>query len=152
MITETNNAPRFSSLREKIAYEKQARLERNAAYADQFAKAYDLGMIAGRCHKPRAMAIVEADFITGKPLEGATVHIENEGPCGFAWVNVKGANKGFGHWLIKQGLARKGYYGGAEIWIGAHGQSYERKAKHADVMAEILRGFGINCYASGRLD
>lgn len=142
----------FATLREKINHEKQVRTERNSLYSEQFEKAYELGLIAGNCHKPRAMAIVEADFITGKPLEGSPVYIEPEGACGFAWVNVKGANKGFGHWLIKKGLARKGYYGGAEIWISAHGQSFERKTRHAEVMAEILRGYGIDCYASGRLD
>ena len=65
---------------------------------------------------------------------------------------VKGANKGFGHWLIKQGIARKAYYGGAEMWIGAHGQSYERKTAHANAMVHVLREGGVDCWVWNRLD
>ena len=40
-----------------------------------------------------------------------------EGVCGFAWVKVSPGNSSFAKWLVKNKMARKGYYGGVEINI-----------------------------------
>lgn len=134
----------FGSLKEKIAHEKAARAARDSAFEKLWAEASAAGYAAGDHMTPRPMLVSDS---TGRPIE----HVD-EGLCGFAWLNVRGANKGFGHWLLKTGRARRGYYGGAEVWIHAHNQSYERKLKHAQTMAHILKEAGIEASASGRLD
>ena len=60
----------------------------------------------------------------------------------------------FGKYLIENKLATKNISRpGISIWISEHGQSYERKRKHAAAMAEVLRKYGIsNVYADSRLD
>lgn len=134
----------YNSLREKIAAEKQERAERHAGYKALYELAMREGYRAGELATPRTMYV--QDTATGQ------VWAESEGMCGFAWVVVKNANKGFGHWLIKTGLARKGYQGGAHIWISAHNQSIERKTEHAIAVAQVLRNAGVDAYADSRLD
>jgi hypothetical protein len=134
----------FASLREKISFEQAARMQRREEYAKFWQEAWQAGHAAGAAHKPRAMVVTDR--------HGSPVETVNDGMCGFAWVTVRGANKGFGHWLIKQGLAKRAYTGGAQVWISAYNQSYERKAAHAYAMAESLRANGINAYSDGRLD
>ena len=134
----------FGSLKEKIAFEKAERAARYAAFEKLWEQASAAGYAAGDHMMPRPMMVVDDSK--------ERAWIVNDGLCGFAWVNVKGANKGFGRWLIQTGRARRAYYGGAEVWISAHNQSYERKLKHAQVMAYVLKENGVECYASGRLD
>ena len=134
----------YATLKEKIAAQKIARIERDAAFTDIWRDAWEAGHKAGAAHKPRVMTVTDR--------QGNIIETVNEGACGFAWVTVRGANKGFGHWLIKQGLAKVGYTGGAQVWISNYNQSYERKAAHAYAMAEALRANGIKAYSDGRLD
>lgn len=134
----------YATLKEKIAADKVARAERHSHYETVFNSAVAEGLLAGQNHAPRAMKI--QDSFTGQ------VWVENEGMCGFAWVVVKSANKGFGHWLLKSGRARKSYYGGAEIWISEFNQSYERKAAMASAMAKVFNEAGFDSYAGSRLD
>ena len=134
----------YNSLKEKIAAEKSERLMRHNAYADLFKQAQAAGYAAGDHMTPRPMGVVD-------PATGQAWRV-SEGMCGFASVIVRHANKGFGHWLNKQGIARKSYYGGMEIWIGAHNQSYERKVAHANAMVHVLREGGVECHVSSRLD
>jgi len=138
-----------ASLKEKIAAEKAERAAKHKSFAALYLKAQHVGFQAGETMIPRPMGIVECDAM-GRPIGSA--HIEFEGACGFASVIVRHANKGFGHWLISSGLARRHYHGGAEIWISAHNQSYERKLAHANAMAFELGQGGVDCYASARLD
>lgn len=75
------------------------------------------------------------------------------GVCGFAWVTIFPGNSSFARWLAKEGLARKAYRGGMEIYISAYSQSYERKMAHAQAAAKYLREHGIEkAYSGGRLD
>lgn len=134
----------YSSLKEKIAAEKAARQEKHAAWEALYNIAQAEGFKAGETIQPRGMVVI--DQSTGQRWH------ESEGACGFAWVVVKSANKGFGYWLIKTGKASKHYYGGANIWISAHNQSIDRKLEHARAMAQIFRNAGIDCYADSRLD
>ena len=78
-------------------------------------------------------------------------HIVDGGPCGFAWVVVKG-NTGFGRWLKKTGRASKAYGGGLQVWIGEHGQSMARKEAHAAAMAKVFQDSGIEAHARSRMD
>jgi hypothetical protein len=83
-------------------------------------------------------------------------YVINDGLCGFAWVNIKPARGKFVTWLKSQGIGRTDtYYGGYTIWSpgGDRGsQSYERKMAAAAAFAKVLRSYGIEAHASGRLD
>jgi hypothetical protein len=80
-----------------------------------------------------------------------TYYVE-DGLCGFAWVNIKPANSKFANWLKKQGLARKGTYGGLSMWIRDYNQSVQKKEAYAHAFAKVLQDAGINAYADSRLD
>tara|TARA_R110000868_G_scaffold207746_1_gene456734 strand:+ start:1293 stop:1709 length:417 start_codon:yes stop_codon:yes gene_type:complete len=134
----------FASLKAKISFEQAARMQRREEYAKIWEQAWQAGHIAGETCKPRAMHVSD--------MQGNLIEVVNDGACGFAWLTVRGANKGFGHWLIKQGLAKVGYTGGAQVWISNYNQSYERKAAHAYAMARVLEANGIKAYSDGRLD
>ena len=134
----------YNSLKEKIAAKKAERAQRYEAYLKLYNEAQAAGYAAGDHMTPRMMTVTDSN--------GNVIERVSEGMCGFASVMVKGANKGFGHWLIKTGKARKAYYGGAEMWIGAHGQSYERKTAHANAMVHVLREGGVDCWVWNRLD
>lgn len=135
---------KFASLKEKIAFEKAERAAKYESFAKLFNEAQCAGYAAGDHMSPKPMTVVDSDR--------SQAWIVSEGLCGFASVIVRKANQGFGHWLIKNGHARKAYYGGAEIWIHAHNQSYERKLAHARAMAHVINEAGIDCYTNGRLD
>ena len=76
-----------------------------------------------------------------------------DGPCGFAWVNVKPGNSAFARWLKEKEYARKdSYYGGVTYWIGEFGQSIRKKEEYAYAFANVLRKYDIRAYASSRMD
>jgi hypothetical protein len=133
----------FTSLKAKISFEQAARMQRREQYAKFWQEAWQAGHAAAQI-KPRVMTVTDR--------QGNVIETVNDGMCGFAWLTVRSANKGFGHWLIKQGLAKRGYIGGAQVWISDYSQSYERKIAHAYAMAESLRANGIDAYSGGRLD
>ena len=143
----------YGSLREKIAAESTARRERYAKFEAAFAKAKAAGLAAGEAHNPRPMTVQEGDLLTGKPAEGGKSWYVPEGVCGFAWVNVYPGSSSFAKWLVKNKHASKAYKGGVSIWVSDHGQSYERKGKHAEAMAKVLKDeLGVEAYAGSRLD
>ena len=134
----------YATLREKIAAEKAARVAQYNDFEALFNRANRKGYAEAEAITPPAMQVYD-------PSRGLAWHV-SEGPCGFAWVTVKPANSAFGRWLLKNGHARKGYYGGAEIWISAHGQSMARKEAHARAMAEVFEAAGFKAYAGSRMD
>lgn len=76
-----------------------------------------------------------------------------DGPCGFAWVNIKPGTSRFARYLVKAGLASKdSYYGGVTIWIGDYNQSMAKKECHAHAMAKALRAAGIEAHGHSRMD
>jgi len=137
-------AKQYTSLREKIAAEKRERAERYAGFAALFDNAARIGFEAGRNADPAPMAVYN-------PASDKT-DVVSEGPCGFAWVTIRPGNGSFARFLVKENLARRAYYGGVEIWISAHNQSYARKMENARAMAQHLRNAGIEAFPGGRLD
>lgn len=135
----------FNSLREKIAHEKNERALRYEQFKALFDIACVKGIEAGNAALPTPMIVRDG-------FTGALVDYVEGGACGFAWVNVRPANSSFGRWLVKNNLARRSYRGGLDIWISAHGQSYERKCAHAGAMAQAFRNAGIDASAGSRLD
>ena len=71
--------------------------------------------------------------------------------CGFAWVRFAG-NTAFGRWAKREGIARKAYGGGLEIWIFQYNQSIDLKAAYARAFAEALQEAGIDAYSGSRYD
>lgn len=99
-----------------------------------------------------AAANCQVTAMTVRDGTGNRWHVP-EGPCGFAWINIKPGTSSFAKWLVKTGHCRKdSYYGGVTAWIGLYGQSVDRKYAHAQAMAKSLTAAGIKCYAMSRLD
>jgi hypothetical protein len=85
--------------------------------------------------------------------DGRTTWVIADGPCGFAWINVKPAYSRVAKALVALGHAKKdGYYGGVTFWVGDYNQSMARKEAFARAFAAVLREAGINAYAASRMD
>ena len=123
-------------------------------FSDLWARAKRAGLAAGNAITPRPMVVGTPTTPFGNDIDMTKPqYYISEGLCGFAWVNVKPGNSRFANWLKRHGHARSdSYYGGVTIWISEHGQSYERKVKHAGVLAAVLREGGIEAHAADRLD
>lgn len=124
----------------------------HAEFAAAYNEAYAVGYNAGTSHNPTPMRVYQADIGGNRLSEDVVI---DDGPCGFAWINIKSANKRFCKWLREYGLAdTDSYYGGITIWIGAHGQSYERKQRHAKAMADAIQELfpELKVRAMSRLD
>jgi hypothetical protein len=143
----------YGSLREKIAAESKSRKAKAAQFEAAFAKAAAAGKAAGEALKPRPMIVQE---MLGMSPIVKQEWFEPEGMCGFAWVNVSPGNSPFANWLKKNGLARKAYEGGVDIWISDFNQSVERKEACAQAMAKVLKeelgSNGLSIYPASRLD
>lgn len=113
-------------------------------WAALWADAAAAGKAAGDAAVPDPMVVTTGD--------GAKSWYVSEGPCGFAWVNVKPGTSAFARWLVKAGLARKSYYGGVDVWVSDYGQSIARKEAAARAIARVLSDAGITAYAQSRLD
>ena len=117
-------------------------------------------------------------FFDESPDLSKPVYHEPDGPCGFAWVNLK-AVKGpegkearqFLNWLIGRtapagrGCApdiqsnywmsgEKSYYGGYDFRISGFRQSLQRKGASASAVAEVLKANvpGLTCWVMDRMD
>ena len=88
------------------------------------------------------------DTHTGQTYDSA------DGACGFAHVNISPARGKFVNYLKKIGKGHKSYQGGWDYWVSSQelGQSITRKEAYADAFAKVLKEWGINCYATSRLD
>lgn len=74
------------------------------------------------------------------------------GACGFAWVNIKPGNCAAANYAKKVLRARKSYYGGVDIWVGAYGQSMAKKESYAAAFAGVLAKAGVSAYSMSRMD
>jgi hypothetical protein len=133
----------FNTLKEKIAFEKQARMQRYDNYADIVSKAIEAGLQAGKEAMPIPMYAID---------QGIPIDRIDDGACGFAWITVKPANSSFAIWAKKQEIMRSAYGGGVQYWVSHFGQSVARKAAFAGAFAKVLRDNGINAIAGDRLD
>lgn len=74
------------------------------------------------------------------------------GKCGFAYVVVKDARKGFAKWLKNNKIGHQAYKGGWEISAGTHDQSFEKAKAYVETFEKILRQNGVECYSTSRFD
>jgi hypothetical protein len=65
-------------------------------------------------------------------------YFESEGMCGFAYVTISPARGPLVSYLKKNRIGHSRYGGGYEVSVSEHGQSVERKEKHAEAMAKYL--------------
>jgi len=139
--------------RQMIADKSRERAARDAEFAELIRSAQAEGKAAGDAAQPREMIVQEH----ASPIDNSSpVTCEwrvPDGPCGYAWVNVKPGNSAFAKFLTRIGIARSdSYYGGVTIWISEHNQSLERKTAHAQALAKVLSDNGIRAHAYSRID
>jgi predicted nucleic acid-binding Zn finger protein len=131
----TTSTPQFSSLRQKIAFEKQARLARNDRFRTDWAEACAAGDAAVSAMTPEPMVV------TGR--EGS--YFVEGGVCGFAQVQVRPRTSAFARWLIAQGIARSSdYYKCVYVSVSQFGQSLQRKEAWAKAVADHLTAKGYD--------
>lgn len=103
---------------------------------------------------PLEMIVAEA-FNAAKQAETAFVLAHGEPMyCGFAWVNITPGNCNLANYLKKQGLARKSYYGGVDVWNPGKNntQSMDVKEAGAAAYADVLRKYGFKACMMSRAD
>jgi hypothetical protein len=124
-----------------------------ADYAKLHREAHEAGMRAAKAAIPTPMVVYEAEGLSDRPKEGGKSWLISEGVCGFAWVNIRDARKGFARWVKNEGIGRTdSYYGGVKIWVSQFGQSMTRKEAYADAYAKVLRDNGVTAYSHSRMD
>lgn len=101
----------------------------------------------------RPMVVGNATGLFGNGIDlSKPVYYVADGACGFAWVKVYPGNSKFARFLVKNGLARKSYSGGVDIWVSAYSQSVQKKEAYARAFANVVKAAGYKCYADSRLD
>lgn len=124
----------------------------NVMFESLFKAAKAAGVNAGLAAVPAPMVVSEH----ANPLNDNSainrMWVVADGPCGFAWINVRPGNSAFAKWVVKVGFGRKAYEGGVNIYIHDHNQSIVRKEAHAYAMADVLKDAGIKAYANSRMD
>jgi len=109
-------------------------------YEDVYQLAHEAGHKAALATVPAPMVVVGHGFR----------EVVSEGPCGFAWINLRPATNGFCRWLKKTKGLDKAYGGGMDIWVGAYGQSIARKEAYAHEFAKVINAHIPGIAASGR--
>ena len=130
-----------------VSHETYVKLTpKNKQHYKLWVTAYKAGITAGEDVNPDPM------IVTGRA--GGTVKkwVVDDGPCGFAQVNVPG-NTSFGKFAKKYlDWSRDNYRGGNYYWIGEFGQSYTRKTAMANKINEVLNSAGLKASSTSRLD
>lgn len=76
-----------------------------------------------------------------------------DGPCGFAWIDVRPRNCAFAKWLMEQKIGSNSDYDKSiKIWVHFYGQSIQKKEIYADAFAEVLRSHKIKAFSTSRMD
>lgn len=86
------------------------------------------------------------------PMRVEGYGIEMEGLCGYAWVRIRDARRGFARWLIANGHAHQHYRSGAQVFADVSSQSVDRARACATAFAAVLQHNGIECEVESRLD
>ena len=116
-------------------------------------EAHAAGVAAGNAIKPTPMVVGTPTTPLGNNIDyNKRTYYVSEGACGFAWVVIRPGNCSFARQAVKLGLGSKHYYGGISIWISDHGQSIDRKERHAAAYANVLKQAGVNATSESRMD
>jgi hypothetical protein len=118
-----------------------------------FNTAYKAGVKAGNEATPTPMVVGTPTTALGSDLDYTKKTYDvPEGPCGFAWINIRPGNSSIARQAVKLGIGSKAYGGGIDIWVHDHGQSLERKSAHAKAYTAVLRASGVTAYSQSRMD
>ena len=118
-----------------------------------FREAREAGIAAGNGITPNAMIVGTPTTLLGDDIDyNKRTYYVSEGVCGFAWVVIRPGSSSLARRAVKLGIGYSGYGGGVEISVRDHGQSYERKVRHAIAYADVLRSAGIEASSTSRLD
>lgn len=120
-------------------------------FAALVGKAEVAGRIAALQAVPVPMVVGTAKGLSDEIDYTKPIYIDDEGPCGFAWIEFAG-NTPFGRWMKAHNKARKGYPKGLVVWVSEFGQSITRKEAYAQAYAKVLQEAGIDAWANSRLD
>ena len=82
------------------------------------------------------------------PMKISGGELVMDGQCGYAYVVVPDARKGFARWLKTSGHGNR-QPGSVYFYARTEGQSVDRAAAYAEAFARVLRRNGIEC-AAGR--
>lgn len=113
------------------------------------------GMAAGQAINPVPMTVGHPTTPLGNDIDySKPIYTVADGPCGFAWIDIKPGNSKLARGLKKIGVARKSVYGGVNIWVNEFDQSHDRKYEYARAYASRLRELTNEdrIYANSRLD
>jgi len=113
------------------------------------------GMAAGIKVNPTPMIVGEAKSLLSNEIDHTKkTYYVDEGPCGYAWVNIYPGNSRLANQYKKLGIARASYNGGVEYWVSEFGQGVDRKEAYALAYAAKLRELTgeERIYAGSRLD
>ena len=126
----------------------------NEIPATVYADAHAQGVKAGNACTPTPMVVGTPTTPLGNTIDyEKDVHYVSDGPCGFAWINIKPARGKFVKFLKDNNIGRKdSYYGGYTIWVSGFGQSLDRKSAYARAFAGVLAENGLKAYSMSRMD
>lgn len=125
---------------------------------DIYQEAFAAGQAAAEAAAPTPMYVGTAKSLFDDSFdESKPIYRVSEGVCGFGYVTIRPARGAFVTMLKKRGIGYKGYYGGWQATASHFGaprgsQSYERAMAAAQAAANVLRSYGIEAFAEGRLD
>ena len=119
-----------------------------------YSEAHSAGLAAGHGCTPTPMVVGTPTTPLGNDIDyEKDVHYVSDGPCGFAWINIKPARGKFVKFLKDNNIGRKdSYYGGYTIWVSEFGQSMTRKENYARAFVKVLEENGLKAYAMSRMD
>ena len=119
-----------------------------------YADAHAQGVKAGNACTPTPMIVGTPTTPLGNDIDyEKDVHYVSDGPCGFAWINIKPARGKFVKFLKDNNIGRMdSYYGGYTVWVSGFGQSLDRKTAYAQAFASVLKENGLTAYSMSRMD
>ena len=118
-----------------------------------FAEALAAGRVAGEAAEPTPMVVGTPTTLLGNDIDyNKPTYYVADGVCGFAWVVIRPGNSSLARQAVKLDIGSSAYGGGVSIWIRDHGQSLDRKKRHAKAYADVLQGHGVDAYAQSRID
>jgi hypothetical protein len=108
------------------------------------AEAHRQGMAALQAANPQPMVVTDGQHRWTVP----------GGPCGFAWVNIRGvrSNSRVGRRLTEQGFQKSYSQPGLQYWVHEGNQSMELKEAYADAFAKVLKSQGLDASVGSRMD
>jgi hypothetical protein len=113
------------------------------AGSERWAELYRLASAAGA---------TAAEQCVPTPMKIGGFPVEMEGACGYAFVRIPEARKGFARWVIRSKVGRRHHQGGAAVPSNHPSQSVDRAVAYAKVFASVLKLNGVECTVESFFD